>query len=132
LQQTPSTQLPPRHCDAVAHAWPSSSAQASAPLHAPLTHSFAGSAPCAIGEHVPTEPATLHASHVPPQATLQQTPSTQLPLAHSPLMVHAAPLPSSVQAPAPLQVVTPGHSLAGSVAAGMGAQTPTLPATLQA
>jgi hypothetical protein len=38
--------------------------------------------PAATGLHVPTLPATLQASHAPPQAVLQQTPSTQLPLPH--------------------------------------------------
>jgi hypothetical protein len=93
---------------------------------------LAGSVLKGISVQVPTLPARLQASQVPAQAVLQQTPSTQLPLAHSPLRVHAAPLPNSAQAPEPLHVVMPGHSLAGSVAAGMGAQTPTLPATLQA
>lgn len=36
----------------------------------------------ATGVHVPTAPARLQASHCPPQAVSQQTPSTQLPLAH--------------------------------------------------
>ncbi len=38
--------------------------------------------PAATGLHVPTLPATLHASQAPPQAVLQHTPSTQLPLPH--------------------------------------------------
>jgi hypothetical protein len=36
----------------------------------------AGGAP-STGEHVPTLPGTVHASHCPPQFELQQTPSTQ-------------------------------------------------------
>jgi hypothetical protein len=45
----------------------------------------------------------LHASQEPPQAVLQQTPSTQLPLPHWLAVEHAVPLPSlGTQAP-PLQ-----------------------------
>lgn len=36
-----------------------------------------------VGEHVPIFPATLHAAHCEPQAESQQTPSMQLPVAHS-------------------------------------------------
>jgi len=45
--------------------------------------------PAESGVHVPTLPATLHASHALPQAVLQHTPSTQLPLPHWLLAVHA-------------------------------------------
>ena len=65
--------------------------------------------------HVPTEPARLHAAQVPAHAELQHTPSTQLPLEHSPAREHAVPLPKSAHAPAPLQAVAPVHSLAGSL-----------------
>jgi len=42
--------------------------------------------PCGVpvvGEHVPTLPATLQASHCPPHARSQQNPSTQFADAHS-------------------------------------------------
>jgi hypothetical protein len=39
----------------------------------------------------PTEPGTSQAWHWPPQALLQQTPSTQLPLTHEFEAVHAPP-----------------------------------------
>jgi hypothetical protein len=39
-------------------------------------------------EQVPTEPVTLQALQDPPQAVLQQTPSTQLPDEHSLEAVH--------------------------------------------
>jgi hypothetical protein len=42
--------------------------------------------------HAPRLPATLHASQLPPQAVLQQRPSTQLPLWHALAPLHAAPL----------------------------------------
>jgi hypothetical protein len=40
-------------------------------------------APDRTVEQVPALPATSHASHWPAQARLQQTPSTQAPVAHS-------------------------------------------------
>ncbi len=48
--------------------------------------------------HVPTLDETSHASHCPAHAVLQQTPSTQLPLPHSPLVVQAVPF-NSAQVP---------------------------------
>jgi hypothetical protein len=44
------------------------------------------------GEQTPGDPATSHASHCPPQAVSQHTPSTQWVLAQSPSALHAAPL----------------------------------------
>jgi hypothetical protein len=44
------------------------------------------------GEHVPCAPTTLHAWHSPPQAALQQNPSTQMLLTHSDCRVQEAPL----------------------------------------
>jgi hypothetical protein len=43
---------------------------------------------------VPTEPATLQASHAPPHVVSQHTPSTQNPLAHELPPLHAVPLTS--------------------------------------
>jgi hypothetical protein len=61
-------------------------------------------APCgapATGEQVPADPAASQASHWPPQAALQQTPSTQNPLAHWPAAPQGVPLaPFGVQTPA--------------------------------
>ncbi len=45
---------------------------------------------------VPTKPDTLQASHAPPHAVLQQTPSMQNPLAHSLKVEQKAPLAASV------------------------------------
>ena len=61
---TPS-QAPP-------HADPSDAQAARPPSGAPVT-----------GEQVPTLPGTVQAWHWPPQAASQQTPSVQMPLAHS-------------------------------------------------
>jgi hypothetical protein len=61
-------------------------------------------APCgapATGLQVPTAPATSQASHCPPQAASQQTPSTQKPLAHWDAAPQAVPPGSlGVQTPA--------------------------------
>jgi hypothetical protein len=48
-------------------------------------------------------PGTLQASHAPPQAVLQQTPSTQLPLPHSLAAVQLVPLVSLATQTPPLQ-----------------------------
>ena len=60
-------------------------------------------APFADAVQVPTAPVTLHASHAPGQAELQQTPSTQLPVWHCALFEQAVPLPRSGTQVVPLQ-----------------------------
>jgi hypothetical protein len=67
------SQLPPHEVPSVAQA-------CRVPCGAPLTV-----------VQTPTEPGTSHAWHWPPQALLQQTPSTQLPLTHEFDAVHAPP-----------------------------------------
>ena len=49
--------------------------------------------PPLVGAQVPTEPGRLHALHWPQvvAVVLQQTPSTQLPVVHCDVNVHAAP-----------------------------------------
>jgi hypothetical protein len=78
---------------------PSSTHAGRAPAGAPL-----------VGVHVPTEPGTLHASHWPEQATSQQTPSTQYPLAHWPLAAQRAPAASVGAHTPPAQNVPAGQS----------------------
>ena len=79
---TPS-QLPPQALPSVAQA-------ARPPCGVPLT-----------AVQVPTLPATSQAWHWPPQALLQQTPSTQLALVHWLFALQVAPLAFFVtQAPA--------------------------------
>jgi hypothetical protein len=56
--------------------------------------------------HTPSEPATLHASQVPLQAELQQTPSAQRPDAHCVPALHAWPR-LSVQVPGLLPLHVP-------------------------
>ena len=45
--------------------------------------------------HVPTLPAPLQVWQVPVQAVSQQTPSTQWPLAQSPVTLHIVPFAST-------------------------------------
>jgi hypothetical protein len=47
--------------------------------------------PAGKGEHIPGVVEMLHARHMPSQALLQQTPSTQKPEAHSLAQEHLAP-----------------------------------------
>jgi hypothetical protein len=106
-----------------------------------------------VAEQVPALPGRLHASHVPPQALLQHTPSTQLPDAqvrpavqavpfgvlavHTPpaqwlpLLQSASALHGLAQEAPPPQKARP-HSLAGSVCAGTRLQVPALPGRLHA
>lgn len=60
-------------------------------LDAPWSGQSASLVPDATDVHVPRLPATLHATHAPVHAVLQQTPSTQPPLAHCDDDVHASP-----------------------------------------
>ncbi|MEN9797934.1 MAG: hypothetical protein RL653_1630 [Pseudomonadota bacterium] len=116
LQQTPSTQWPELHWLAAvqlcpttrfgSHApalqWlpalqsasePQGFAQAPVPLQCASPHSPAGSVPAGLGVQVPMLPGALHTWHVPPQAALQHTPSTQCPELHSLAAAHPCPTP---------------------------------------
>jgi hypothetical protein len=77
--------------------------QAPAPSHVPSkpqlegseagqTAALRGVPPAGTNAQIPGAPAVLHDLHVSPQALLQQTPSTQNPLAQSPSHPQAAPL----------------------------------------
>jgi hypothetical protein len=116
VQQTPSTQVPLRHSLEAAQVRPASffgrqrpdsqrfpalqsTSAAQVALHAPRPsqvlrpHSPAESVPAAVGVHPPTSPGTLQATQAPSQALLQQTPSTQKPLAQSVFTAQVRPLP---------------------------------------
>lgn len=89
-QQTVSTQLPDWHSVPIAHATPFASL-----VHAPLpsqlsapAHSFAGSIPFGMFEHVPALPATLQLLHVPLHVVAQHTLSMQLFERHSAPTAH--------------------------------------------
>jgi hypothetical protein len=82
--------------------------QAPAPLQVPSlpqvaapasVHWFSGSAPAATLVHVPSVPASAHDLHVAVHAVAQQMLWAQMPLAQSPLAVHAVPLERFTQAP---------------------------------
>lgn len=95
--------------------------QAPLPSHLPsvlqvvaaaTAHIMRGSAlPAGIAVQVPGEAATLHARHDPQALAAQQTPSTQLPLAHCPPDVHGRPSPRK------LPQVPPLHRLGGAQSA---------------
>ena len=81
---TPAEQPALRHC-AVGYAQAVRFTPSHAPPQSEPSVAQAGRAPWggpATATHWPSEPATLQAWHWPPQAWLQQTPSTQLPLLH--------------------------------------------------
>src|SRR4051794_31854943 len=59
----------------------------------------ASAAPTSTGQQVPTRWSRLQATQPPWQATLQQTPSAQKPLAHSAPPVHVAPFIFGPQLP---------------------------------
>jgi hypothetical protein len=103
---TPAEQLAPRHC-AVGYAQAAVFAPSQDPPQEDPSVAQAGRAPCggpATATHAPTLPATLHAWHCPPQAWLQQNPSTQLPLAHWLGAAQASPFACfGTHAPLPLQ-----------------------------
>jgi hypothetical protein len=80
---------------------------------------------------IPSWPARAQDWHKPEHAVLQQKPSTQLKLWQSVARVQAVPLESSVQPPAPLHVLAPEHSSAGSWPFGMYPQVPSWPARAQ-
>ena len=72
---------------------------------------------------VPIVPARLHAWHVPPQALLQQTPSSQKPVLHSAALAHATPPPFFAHVP-PMQEKSVAQSAATAqvVAQALGPQ----------
>jgi hypothetical protein len=59
---------------------------------------------------VPIEPVTLHASHAPEHAVLQQTPSAHDPLAHSAATPHVAPLAFGTMQTPPTQWSPVAHA----------------------
>ena len=62
------------------------------PVHAPRAP--CGWVPEVVSEQTPTLPEISQASHCPPQAELQQTPSTQEPEVQLELVVQATPFPT--------------------------------------
>jgi hypothetical protein len=137
LQHTPSTQLPLRHWPLVEQVWPLVSTHALAPLP-PLQALGAAQvlSVCPEGTlvQVPTLPVTLQAWQVVAHAVLQQTPSTQLPLRHWPLVEQLWPLVST-HAPVPLHTLGETQVPAGELSVwpdAMLVQVPTLPVMLHA
>ena len=98
--------------------------QAPFPSHLPLNPQggFGAQPPCGsiwsapTGLHIPAMPATLHDWQLPHMTEAQQTPSTQLPLSHSPAPAQSWPRRFSPQEPA-LQTRPGAHSLSPPQAA---------------
>jgi hypothetical protein len=103
---TPAEQLALRHW-AVGYAQALTSAPSQAPPQSDPSVAQAGRGPWGApltATHWPTLPATLQAWHWPPQAWLQQTPSTQFPFPHWVEAVQATPSTFlGTQAPVPSQ-----------------------------
>ncbi len=132
---------PPTH-DCAAHTVPNGwSAHALMPLQTPViwqldaascAQSLSGSWPFATGPHTPSRPwpflVAEQASQVPEHAVSQQKPSTQLPLVHWLVAVHALPSPrSSVQTPLVPTVAVPQNWVAPQFASAVHAShTPAL------
>jgi hypothetical protein len=76
---------------------------AAAPLHRYGVHDGLPALPAVAFVHVPSDPATLHASHAFPHALLQQYPSTQFPLVHWPAAVQVLPFAFFATQLVPLQ-----------------------------
>ena len=123
-QQTLSTQKPLRHSAFSAQPPPFTFLQlpvASQVAPAPQVSCW----PAATGAQTPMEPALLHVWQSPLHALLQQTPSTQMPLWHSPFATQADPFGSS-QSPNALHSDA-RHSLSGSLFVATFPQTPFAP-----
>ena len=130
LQHTPSTHLPVRHWVLPVQGDPWARRQAPEPLQTLLPTQVGESCwPVGVLTQVPTLPETPHDWHDPVQAVLQQTPSTQLPLAHWLPSAQAMPSPSR-QLPVPLHTFDPRQLGVSCWKAGVLTQEPTLPATL--
>jgi hypothetical protein len=130
-QQNPSTQNPLWQLAFAAHAAPLGLTQVPLPLQTAVpAHSLSGSVPPEMFPQVPSDPvpffAALHAWQRPVHEVSQHTPSRHEPLWHSVLLTHAVPM-GLMQAPTPLHVPVPGHSLSGSRPFPMTPQEPSEP-----
>ena len=91
-QEAPSVAVPPAHdgprqeIESLGYVQAAGWAPSQLPPQSVPSEAQAARVPCGApvaGEHVPTLPATSHASHWPPHARSQQAPSTHAPVAHS-------------------------------------------------
>jgi hypothetical protein len=92
VQQRPSTHDPDAHSAPAAQVCPGVFLQAPVASHVIVPVQVLSVADL-TGEHVPGVAVRLQATQAPAQASLQQTPSTQLPLPHSSTAAHVMPLP---------------------------------------
>jgi hypothetical protein len=135
LQHTPSVQAPLAQSAATAQACPLAFLQAPTPLQVlGARHgivALASDVPRPRFAHVPSEPAMLHAMHVPEQVVPQQMPSTQLPLAQLAATAHTEPL-IFLQTPAPLHVLGALHVPGSDAPTATLVHVPIAPGRLQA
>jgi hypothetical protein len=137
LQQTPSMQNALKQSPMTAHVEPFSFLQLPMPSHETVVPeqsivALRSSWPAGMFVHAPAVMIeTLHDWHVPEQAELQQTPSTQKPLKQSPSTPHAEPL-SFLQLPMPSQEFVVVQLGASSTFMGVLVHVPSAPVTLQA
>ena len=99
--------------------------------------------PAATGAQVPSLPLRPHDWQLPHEATAQQNPSVQCPLAHAASLVQAVPPPLSVlhvppwqtagavQSASAMQVVLHPDALQANGTHGVAADAPQMPAPLQ-
>jgi hypothetical protein len=97
-------------------------------VRSPSQSEFGSSLNLSTGAQVPTDPNIEHDWHSPHAALAQQTPSTQLPDAQSPVPTHAAPS-GWRHAPAWSHTRPPLHM--SSAASLTAEQTPTFPVSVQ-
>jgi hypothetical protein len=128
LQQTPSTQFSDTQSPALAQVLPFLPRHSPCPSQLLAPEQTPSSTNLATGAHFPSKPGTAHAWHVPHAPVAQQTPSTQLPDAHSAFVEQLRPR-SLRQAPVASQVELPMQ--ASSVPFLTGEQMPALPVCAQ-
>jgi hypothetical protein len=129
-QHTVSTQKPDAHVAPPAHVWPTLALHAPLASHVLVPVHVSGSSAPFTAAHVPCDPTTLHAWHVPQLPAAQHTPSTQFADAHVVPPAHVCPF-FERQLPEPSQVLVPPHA-PSFVPSPTGQHAPRCEATLHA
>lgn len=93
-------------------------------VHVYGAHDGLPGAPKPLAEQVPTLPTMLQASHAPPHAVLQHTPSMQLPLRHDAPTVQLAPFARLPTHMPPVQYALGTQSAATMQPAGHAGEDP--------
>jgi hypothetical protein len=124
---TPTAQTPFQHSAPATHTVLSVQLvghAAERPLHRYGAHDGLPAPPAGTLVQVPSVPLRLHALHAPAQAPLQQVPSTQFPLVHSPPLVHVTPFACFIVQAVPLQKYPATHCPSSVQLVGHAAATP--------